>query len=161
MSSLAGRSGFLCGLVLRLGLGGIAKSWSALRVRRRPRHRAGRFVDILSKSVVVTEVDEIDPLLTMTVTGVSNFYSGLTRGKIQEGRNVEENANQNQMPRIVQNSFSFVGWAPSNHKNSRHKSENTSFFQNIIQSFKNRCQKFENSVQIGGSGTSQIKKRTK
>ena len=58
--SLAGRSGFLRGLVLGLDRSGIAKTSAALRVRRCPRHRAGRFVDILSKSAVVREVDVIE-----------------------------------------------------------------------------------------------------
>ena len=73
----------------RTGRRGIAKSSAVLRVRRRPRHRAGRFVDILSKSVVVTEVDVIELPVDHDCDRSFQFLFRGDEGKIQEGRKVE------------------------------------------------------------------------
>ena len=54
-----------------------------------PRHRAGRFIDILSKGVVVTEVDVIELPVDHDCDGRVRVLFVVTRLKFQGGRKVK------------------------------------------------------------------------
>ena len=58
-------------------------------VRWCPRHRAGRFIDILSKSVLVTEVDVIELPVDHDCDERVPVLFGVTRSKFQGGRKVK------------------------------------------------------------------------